>query len=124
MRKPRDFDSELKALADKARQLKERRVRQLGELVTATGGRCARRRYTGRGATPCRYGERRADKGGLAQGGRSFLSRQRRQGCGRTFWPAKRHSPARRQRGIGLRHKRREPTCGTGPSHAVNAPGI
>lgn len=38
MRKPRDFDSELKALADKARQLKERRVRQLGELVVATGG--------------------------------------------------------------------------------------
>ncbi|WHO37627.1 conjugal transfer protein TraD [Sphingobium sp. AP49] len=37
MRKPRDFDSELKALADKARQLRERRVRQLGELVTATG---------------------------------------------------------------------------------------
>ncbi len=36
MRKPRDFDSELKALADKARQLKERRVRQLGELVVAT----------------------------------------------------------------------------------------
>ncbi|NWK94679.1 conjugal transfer protein TraD [Sphingobium lactosutens] len=35
MRKPRDFDSELKALADKARQLKERRVRQLGELVVA-----------------------------------------------------------------------------------------
>jgi hypothetical protein len=37
MRKPRDFESELKALADKARQLKERRVRQLGELVAATG---------------------------------------------------------------------------------------
>lgn len=37
MRKPRDFDSELKALADKAKALKERRVRQLGELVTATG---------------------------------------------------------------------------------------
>ena len=37
MRKPRDFDSELKALADKARQLEERRVRQLGELVAATG---------------------------------------------------------------------------------------
>lgn len=38
MRKPRDFDSELKALADKARALKERRVRQLGEFVIATGG--------------------------------------------------------------------------------------
>lgn len=37
MRKPRDFDSELRALADKTRTLKERRVRQLGELVTATG---------------------------------------------------------------------------------------
>jgi type II secretory pathway component PulK len=37
MRKPRDFDFELKSLADKARQLKERRVRQLGELVAATG---------------------------------------------------------------------------------------
>lgn len=37
MRKPKDFDSELKALADKAKQLKERRVRQLGELVAATG---------------------------------------------------------------------------------------
>lgn len=37
MRKPRDFDSELKALADKAKALKERRVRQLGELVAAAG---------------------------------------------------------------------------------------
>lgn len=35
MRKPRDFDSELKVLADKTRALKERRVRQLGELVVA-----------------------------------------------------------------------------------------
>ena len=37
MRKPRDLDSELKALADKAKQLKERRVRDLGALVLATG---------------------------------------------------------------------------------------
>ncbi|WP_342657282.1 conjugal transfer protein TraD [Sphingomonas sp. NY01] len=37
MRKARDYDSELKALADKARQLKDRRLRQLGELVAATG---------------------------------------------------------------------------------------
>ena len=37
MRKPRDYDSELKALADKAKAIKERRVRQLGELVAATG---------------------------------------------------------------------------------------
>jgi len=37
MRKPRDFDAELKALDDKARELKERKLRQLGELVIATG---------------------------------------------------------------------------------------
>tara|TARA_R110000787_G_scaffold98664_6_gene202895 strand:- start:8779 stop:9084 length:306 start_codon:yes stop_codon:yes gene_type:complete len=37
MRKPRDFDSELKALTDKAKQLKVRKVQQLGELVIATG---------------------------------------------------------------------------------------
>jgi hypothetical protein len=37
MRKPRDFDAELKALGDKARQLRERKLRQLGELVIATG---------------------------------------------------------------------------------------
>ena len=37
MRKPRDFDSELNALKDKAKQLKERKVKQLGELIVATG---------------------------------------------------------------------------------------
>ena len=37
MRKPRDIDAELKALAEKAKLLKERRVQQLGELVIATG---------------------------------------------------------------------------------------
>ena len=45
MRRPRnpstslraDFDAELKALADKAKYLKERRAQQLGELVIATG---------------------------------------------------------------------------------------
>src|SRR3954466_3742307 len=37
MRKPRDIDAELKALHDKQRQLRVRRVAQFGELVTATG---------------------------------------------------------------------------------------
>lgn len=37
MRKPRDYDAELKALDDKARQLKARKVQQLGELVVACG---------------------------------------------------------------------------------------
>src|SRR3569833_872001 len=37
MRRPRDFDSEMKVLNDRARLLKERKVHQLGELVIATG---------------------------------------------------------------------------------------
>lgn len=37
MRKVRDYDAELKALGDKARSLKAKRVEQLGALVTATG---------------------------------------------------------------------------------------
>lgn len=37
MRKVRDYDAELEALAGKARALKDRKVRQLGELVIATG---------------------------------------------------------------------------------------
>jgi len=37
MRKPCDYDLELKALDAKTKQLKERQVRQLGELVIATG---------------------------------------------------------------------------------------
>jgi len=37
MRKQRDYDAELKALDDKARQLKARKIRELGELVIACG---------------------------------------------------------------------------------------
>ena len=37
MRKVRDYDAELKALNDKARALKAKRVEQLGQLVSATG---------------------------------------------------------------------------------------
>ena len=37
MRKPRNFDAELKALEEKARGLRIRKVQQLGELVIATG---------------------------------------------------------------------------------------
>ncbi len=37
MRKPRDLDAKLKSLEAKARDLKSRKVKQLGELVIATG---------------------------------------------------------------------------------------
>jgi hypothetical protein len=37
MRKVRDYDAELKALEERARGLKARRIEQLGALVTSTG---------------------------------------------------------------------------------------
>jgi len=37
MRKPRDYDSELKALDDKAKQLRGARLTQLGTLIISTG---------------------------------------------------------------------------------------
>jgi hypothetical protein len=37
MRKPRDFDTALRALTDKTKALKENKRRQLGELIVATG---------------------------------------------------------------------------------------
>src|SRR3546814_17912318 len=37
MRKVRDYDAELRALNDKAKALKARKVQQLGELVPSTG---------------------------------------------------------------------------------------
>ena len=37
MRKPRDIDAELRALQERARELKSKRTTQLGDLVAATG---------------------------------------------------------------------------------------
>jgi hypothetical protein len=37
MRKPRDFDAELRALNERAKQLQTRKVQQLGEVVISTG---------------------------------------------------------------------------------------
>lgn len=37
MRKVRDFDAELKALNNRAKLLKQRKIQQFGELIEATG---------------------------------------------------------------------------------------
>lgn len=37
MRKPRNYDAELKALDQRAKDLRARKIQQLGELVIATG---------------------------------------------------------------------------------------
>src|SRR3546814_1131669 len=37
MRKTRDYDAELRALSDKAKSIKAKKIQPLGELVTGTG---------------------------------------------------------------------------------------
>ena len=37
MRRPRDYDAEMKLLADKAKALQDRKLRELGQLVIAAG---------------------------------------------------------------------------------------
>jgi DNA-binding protein H-NS len=37
MRRPRDYDAEMKLLTDKAKALQDRKLRELGQLVMATG---------------------------------------------------------------------------------------
>jgi len=37
MRRPRDYDAEMKLLTDKAKALQDRKLRELGQLVIATG---------------------------------------------------------------------------------------
>ena len=52
MRKPRDFDSELKALEQRARSLRARKVQQLGELLEAAeANQAAKEAWRRRGAS-------------------------------------------------------------------------
>jgi hypothetical protein len=37
MRRPKDFDAQLKALAEKAKTIKDNKLHRLGELIVATG---------------------------------------------------------------------------------------
>jgi hypothetical protein len=62
MRKVRDYDAELKALDDKARSLKAKRVEQLGQLVAATGADAldAKEAWRAKGAA---FFQRRGRKG-------------------------------------------------------------
>lgn len=74
MRKPRDFDAELKALGDKARDLKSRKVKQLGELVIATGADALNANELA-GALIVLVETKEAGKGGMGQARGGVLSK-------------------------------------------------
>lgn len=76
MRKPRDYDAELKALVDKARELKTRKVQQLGELVIATGADAFSPRGTGGRADRAGRNNGCRKEGGMGQARGRVLSQQ------------------------------------------------
>ena len=78
MRKPRDFDSELKALETKARQLKERKLQQLGELVIAAGADALPIEQLAGALIAAASEKDAAIKEGWRKGGANFFQRARR----------------------------------------------
>lgn len=78
MRKIRDFDAELKALNERAAQLKSRKLHQLGELVIATGADALAIELLA-GALIAAAEEKDAEiKEGWRKSGASFFQRARR----------------------------------------------
>lgn len=82
MRKPRDFDAELKVLNDKARQLKEQRLRQLGELVIATSADALPLEQLAGALLAAAEAEDKTTKEGWRQRGAAFFQVARKGGSG------------------------------------------
>jgi DNA-binding protein H-NS len=82
MRKPRDYDSELQALSDKAKQLKDRKLHQLGELVIATGADAPPVEQLAGLLLSATYTSDTATKEGWRKRGAAFFQRAGRTGCG------------------------------------------
>jgi len=77
MRKPRDYDAELRALNDKARQLKIRKQSQLGELVMATGADGLSAEELAGALLAAASNSRDAEREAWRKRGAAFFSRQR-----------------------------------------------
>ena len=82
MRKPRDFDAELKTLNDRAKQLKEQRLRQLGELVIATSADALPLEQLAGALLAAAEAEDKTTKEGWRQRGAAFFQVARKAGGG------------------------------------------
>ena len=132
-RKPRDFDTELQALMNKAKKLKSQKTVQLGELVQVTGADAlpvealagallaaveqskktpeAVTRWVGRGQALFQAGGKRGSKTSITETYSRTCKRQR-QGCSGWQWNVTASTP----HAPGLTHA-------IGPRHDANAPG-
>jgi len=104
MRKPRDFDGELKALQDKAQDLKTRKVQQLGELVIATGADSLSADELAGALIVLAETKEAAKREAWAKRGATFF-----QGRSRRSAPA----PARDAGGASAQQSRAQPTSGS-----------
>lgn len=82
MRKPRDYDAELKALDERARQLRQRKVQQLGELVVACGADALSPDHLAGALLGIAEMKDAATKEGWRKRGAAFFQRPPRKGAG------------------------------------------
>ena len=123
MRKPRDFDAELKALEDKARELKTRKVRQLGELVIATGADTLTANELAGALIVLAETKEAGKREAWARRGAAFFQRRSRRNAPTTDRDTGRRSGATGRRATGIRPQGRDMTCAHGRSSAASERG-
>lgn len=118
MRNPRDFDAELKAPEEKARELKTRKVQQLGELVIAAGAdQLSTDELAGALVAITETKDTSKREAWAKRGVMFFESRSRRTA------PASERNSATGQRAIAGKRLWLAMTCAPGKSSAAGAPG-
>ncbi|GEC17484.1 conjugal transfer protein TraD [Nitrobacter winogradskyi] len=123
MRKPRDYDAELKALEDKARSLKSRKVQQLGELVIATGADVLTADELAGALIVLTETKDAGKREAWAKRGATFFQSRARRSAPATERHLRR-SNVIAQRTTGIRQHSHGMICGPGRSIAASARGI
>ena len=123
MRKPRDFDAELKALEDKARDLKSRKVQQLGELVIATGADSLSADELAGALIVLAETKEAGKREAWARRGAAFFQSRARRTAPATERHTGRRSGATGRRATVNRPQGRGMTCAHGKSSAASARG-
>ena len=82
MRKPRDFDTEMKALNERTKFLKSRKLHQLGELVIATGADAMPVEQLAGALLTAKATQNAADLEGWRERGAAFFRRTARTAAG------------------------------------------
>ncbi len=124
MRKPRDFDAELKALGDKARDLKSRKVLGLGELVIATGADTLTADELAGALIVLAETKEAGKREAWARRGAAFFQSRARRNAPAADRNTNGRSGATERRATGNKPQGRDMTCAHGKSSAASARGI